>query len=204
MALTRGVPAPMLAALSGVIHPVILVWIDWPGAPVRAHSGVGTITALGQSWSGVGPLGGVDVPPESAGIAAVEAGLTLAQVPADLDGLIDDQIRGRSVALYLGALAGRPGGASGADTAGQGNTLIAAPVLLFSGLAGQLALTASAAGVQVTHDAHLSVITGQEARSGAAVHHSDEDQRRRYPADTAGRLVIMAIARAQKMTWPQS
>ena len=204
MELRRGVDPALLARLSGVSYPILFAYLDWPGAPVWAHSGVGPITWGGQTWQGVGHVGAVELPEESAEIAATEAMLTLAGVAADLDGYADDNIRNRLVEIYLGSVQGRPGGHDGRQVTGPGSTLAGAPQRLFAGLMDVLTLTAAKSDEGVEHTAQVSVISGQEARSAATVFHSDEDQKRKFPGDTAGRLVILAFARAQKLTWPEN
>lgn len=204
MELKRGVSPAMLAALSEPSYPILFAHLDWPGDPVWAHTGVGTITWGGQAWNGVGTLGNIEIPEEAPGVAAVEAVLSLAGVPADLDGYADDPIRNRTVEIYIGTVAGRPGGHDGKQISGPGNTLIGTPVELFSGTMDGLLLNASDDGGEIVHDAQVMVATGVEARSMASIHHSDEDQRRSYPSDTAGRLVIMAFANAQRLTWPEN
>ncbi len=204
MELRRGIHPDTLSALSRGGYPILFAHLDWPDVPVWAHTGVGPITWGGQTWRGVGTLGNIELPPEASEIAALEAVLSLAGVPADLDGYADDAIRNRSMSLHLGAVAGRPGGHDGQQTSGPGNTLIGAPVQMFSGLMDGLTLTASATDEGVQHEVQVAVATGVEARSMATIHHSDEDQRRSYPSDTAGRLVILAYAKAQKFTWPEN
>lgn len=203
MDLKRGLSFAMLDAIAQPFHPVLLGHVDWPDAPVFAHTGVGPIAFAGREWRGVGPYGAVDVPAEPlGGVVASEASLSLIGVPADLDGLADDVIRGRDVSLFLGVVAGRPGGVDGAQTSGPGNSLLGDPISLFAGTMDGLDLTATAQDGAVLHEARVAVATGPSARAMAAISHSDEDQRRRYPDDSAGRLVILAYARAQKLTWP--
>lgn len=196
MDLKRGLSAPQLAALAGPLYPVLFAYVDWPDEPVWAHSATGTISWGGHDWLGVGSFGGVEVPPEaSAGVATSEAVLSLMGVPADLDGRTDDLIRGRDVELHLGFLSGRPG---------EGEVLIGDPIGLFAGTMDGLDIAASLQGSTVLHECRVTVATGPGARSMASINHSDEDQRRLHPGDTAGRLIILALAKAQKMTWPQS
>ena len=196
MDLTRGLSAPQLAALAGPVFPVLFVHADWPDDPVYAHTGTGTISWGGHDWLGVGALGGVDVPSEGMGsVATAEAILSLAGVPVDLDGRVDDIIRGRAVQMYLGFMTGRPDATT---------TLIGTPVDLFAGTMDGLDLDASVSGTDVEHQARVTVATGPGARSMASISHSDEDQRRLYPTDSAGRLVILSWAKAQKLTWPQT
>ncbi len=197
MDMIRGLDPDMLAALEGPFFPICLAFLDWPDAPVYAHSGVGTITWDGHEWRGVGALGNVEIPPEAAGVAAVDAMLSLAGVSADLEGFADDAIRNRTVELYMGAVAARPGDPGGTTLRGN-------PVSLFSGTMDGLSIIASEGEDGIDHEARVSVATGPSARSAATIYHTNEDQSSRYPADTAGRLVILAYAKAQKVTWPET
>lgn len=202
--LRRAVEPDLLAAFRQGGYPVLFAHLDWPDAPVWAHSGVGPITWGGQTWNGVGTVGNVQIPEEGAEIAAVEAILSLAGVAADLDGYADDTIRNRSVVLHIGSVQGRPGGHNGKETTGLGNALVGTPTQLFSGIMDLLTLTASGTDGGVEHEAQVTVLTGQEARSMASISHSDEDQRRKHPTDTAGRHTILAYAKAQRLTWPET
>lgn len=205
MDLRRGISPATIDAISRPFNAILMAHLDWPDAPVYAHTGVGPITWGGNTFRGVGPLGGVDIPPEAmGGIVAVEAILSLVGVPADLDGLADDNIRGRMVRVWFACVAGRPGGRDGAQIGGLGNMLIGEPVPLFSGTMDGLSLDAQDNGMGVDHSASLSVSTGPGARSVASLEHSDEDQRKKHAGDTAGRLVILAWANAQRTQWPQN
>ena len=197
MELVRGVDPDMLSAMADPFFTVGFAFLDWPDTPVYAHSGVGTITWGGHDWMGVGVLGDIEIPPESAGVAAVEAMLSLAGLSADIEDYADDEIRNRTVEIYLGTVAARPGDPGG-------TTLRGSPVSLFSGTMDGLSILASRGESGVTHQAKIPVATGPSARSAATIYHTDENQRARHPADTAGRLVILSYARAQKTTWPES
>jgi hypothetical protein len=199
VALTRGLPPAMQAALaSGApIHPVLFVWLDWPDAEVRAHSGRGTITWGGHDWAGVGPFGSVGVPGESGGsMAAAEAQLSLVADPAVLDAYLDDVIRNRPGAIWLGLLTARPG-------SGASDVLLADPVPLFQGQMDGLLIEIGTSDGGLSHRAMVGLTTGPGARSGAAVFHSDQDQARKFPGDTAGRHLVLAYANAQKFMWPE-
>lgn len=198
MILLRGIPVPMLAAMDQTSYPVLFAFIDWPSAPARVHSGIGIITWGGHDWQGVGNLGNVEIPGEYIGVSADEATFSLAGVSADLDGYADDAIRGRLTTLHYGCLTDRPGGYNGKQT----DTLVSDPVLLFTGLMDAMAITDTATETGIRHELKLQVATGVEARAGATIFHSDGDQRRHFPFDTAGRLVILAYAKAQKLRWP--
>ncbi|NUM72729.1 hypothetical protein HUU40_00065 [candidate division KSB1 bacterium] len=201
MDLKRGVDPVLLAALSQMSNPVLLVYLDWEGAPVYAHTGVGIIEWNGHEWEGVGKFSEIAIPEESSGLAMIEAVLTLAGVDADLQGHIDDNIQGRIAEIYVGALTDRPGGFDGK----QNDVLIGTPISIFTGKMDTFGISTSKAGRgKVVNRAVISIATGVEARSAFSIYHNDENQRREYPDDTAGRLVILAYANAQKLTWPQN
>ena len=198
VALRRGVPPEMLAAMQGTFYPVLFVHLDWPGDPVRAHSGVGVISWGGYDWTGVGDFGDVAIPDEAAGsMVATTATVSLVASPEDFDAFLDDQIRNRAGSIAMGVVAARPGDPGG-------NDLVAAPVPVFFGTMDGMAMTVDPTenGVQSTMTITLS--TGPGARSAATIAHSDADQSAKYPGDTAGRLVALSYARAQKYTWPES
>lgn len=200
VALTRGVPPAMTAALASgeVLYPVLFVWLDWPGTPVRAHTGRGTITWGGHDWTGVGPFGQVGVPGEAGGsMAATEAEVSLLADPTALDAYLDAVIRNLSGEIYMGCLTARPG--TGAE-----DVLLSDPVTMFSGLMDGMMVEAKAIDRGVAHRAVISLVTGPGARSDAAVYHSDQDQARKFPGDTAGRHLVLAYANAQKFLWPEN
>lgn len=201
MILRRGVPAPMMTALrSGVIYPVLFGHLDWPVEPVRVHTAVGPITWGGELWRGVGELGTIEIPAENASIASLEGTLSLDGIRIeDLDDYADDAIRGRSATLYLGCLTERPGGWSGEEPC----ELVSDPIDLFSGVMDGFTTTDSVTDDGIFTQAAVSVSTGVEARTGSTIYHTDENQRRATGGlDTAGRLVILAYANAQKTRWP--
>jgi len=193
--LIRSIPAGVVGQ---TFYPVLFAHLDWPGAPVWVHTSVGEIVWGDQTWVGVGHLGGFEIPAEAlGGVVASEAVLSLVGVPADLDGYADDLIRGRNVDIYIGALMGRPGEVGG-------NILTGDPVRLFAGTMDGLDIDASATSNGVDHQARVTVTTGPSARSMATAFHSDEDQRAKFPGDTAGRHLILAVAKAQRLTWPEN
>lgn len=197
VALTRGVPAPMLSAIGDTFYPVLFVWLDWPGAAVRAHSGVGTITWGGHNWTGVGHFGEVSLPEEAGSMVATEANLSLVADPAALDDYMGDAIRNLSGEVYIGVVTARPGEAGG-------TVLVSDPITVFSGTMDGMVMDVEPGDKGFTTKAVVSLITGPGARSDATIYHSDEDQARRYPGDTAGRLVVLALARQQKLYWPEN
>lgn len=192
MGLIREVPAAMMAALrSRVFFPAAMVYLDWPGGAVRAHSGVGDMTALGATWRGVGSFGGIDVPAEGAGLIAVRSTLTLTGVPPGIFDQLYDPIRNRPGRILLGVTS-KPGG----------SVLLSDPVSLFEGQMDALRYTMRRDGEKLVHAVQLELGSGPRARAKASIVHSYEDQIRKFPGDTAGRHLMGAEASVETMTWP--
>lgn len=196
MDLTRGTPGALLAAIAGPwFHPVILAEIDWPGAPLQAHSGHGEIGFAGKTWQGVGKFGAVDIPEEV--MTAVPSEFTMAIITdyAEIEPYTDTVIRGRLGRVLLGA-----------TTTPGGNDLIGAVEIVAGtadGLAMRVEIEDGQGGVRIGYRITVTMTTGPSMRSAAAIAHSDEDQRRAFPGDTAGRHLILAEATAQKTLWPE-
>lgn len=198
MDLKRGLTTDQKTALDGIFFPALFTYVDWPDETVYVHTSVGTIETGEQEWLGIGRFGNMSIPPETQGVAAIEAMLSLSGVQADLNGYIDDPVRNKTVQVKVGFLTDRPGGHDGK----QPGTLIDGLVDLFAGIVDGLSMIDSAVEEGTEHELQISVSTGVEARTNATIYHSDEDQSFKYPGDTAGRLLIYAYSNAQKLTWP--
>jgi hypothetical protein len=184
MVMSRGVPSGMLAALSGPMHPVMLVYVDWPGGVQRAHSNFGTITWGGHDWTGVGSMGGVTLPGEMTGIASDDGALTLGGLPEVIDDLLSVDPRGSEVLIYFGL-----------TTVRNGTTLVSDPVLAWSGYVDGMASTEGYEGQEVRSTITLPVVSRASQRLRPAAYHSEADQAAEYPGDTAGRWLTAALAR---------
>lgn len=192
MGLKRPVHPDTLAALHGVFHPVVMVYLDWPGGAVRAHSGVGTITWGGHSWFGVGKFGEVEIPGEAPGLAASNVSLSLLGVPPAIWDTLSTPIRNRPGALWA-ALATKPGG----------NVLVGSPISLFNGHMDAMRYRLRREDGGVSHVVQVDLGSGPGARSAAAVLHSYEDQIAKFPGDTAGRHLINIEAHVENEPWPK-
>lgn len=190
MGLKRNIDPTLLAAMSGPgFEPVTLVFVDWPDAPVRVHSGVGNITWSGETWVGVGPLNGlISLPAEGLGLGMVEGQAKVGGDPDRIDEVLGEaeDARGATVQVWFGAVTKR-----------CGTVLIGEPFSAFTGTLG--AVEDEDAWLDDT-TALRQILAGLESgpsqRSSASIHHSYEDQRRTDPTDTAGRWVIGALASA--------
>lgn len=193
MGLTRGVPAAMMAKITaGNFHPLAMVYLDWPGSAVRLHSGVGDLSYDGKTWLGVGQFGTIEVPAETASLAASTATLTLLGVPPEIFERLDDPIRNRAGEILFG-LTTEPGG----------RVLVSDPVSLFSGVMDAMRYTIQPEGKDLIHAMHLDLGSGPRVRAKASIVHSPEDQKRKYPADTCGRHLLNLEAYTTTMTWPE-
>ncbi|WP_288951994.1 hypothetical protein [uncultured Paracoccus sp.] len=197
MDLTRNTPPALLTALSGpFFYPVVLAYLDWPGAPLRAHSNAGEISWGGHIWQGVGGFGRIDVPEEAVGGVPVEFTMQIVTDFPDLEVYTDTVIRGVEARVYLGAVTER----GGSDIIGA--VEIVAGTADAMGMSPELVemddgSTVTMFGLTVT------MTTGPSYRTMAAISHSHEDQQRHYPGDTAGRHLMTAQADAQKTQWPE-
>ena len=194
VALSRGVSAPLLAEVAKPnFNPVILLYLDWPDAVVRVHSGVGTIVWQGYNWLGIGNFGSMQLPEEAIALASQSATLHLYGAGSELDDYIDDDIRNRPAVMWFGCVTER-----------AGNVLVGEPTEIFSGYMDAFRdVEELDTEDSTTRSVVLSVAPGPSQRLAAEVNHTYEDQIEAFPGDTAGRFAINAEAEAKKITWPQ-
>ena len=193
VALSRNIQAATLQALSkSVIYPIVLVYLDWPDGAVRAHSNAGQLSYDGFQWNGVGEFGSLQMPEEEMGLASQPAELRLIGVPEEIDQYLEDDIRDREGIIYFGAVTER-----------NGNVLVGEPFEIFTGYMDAFRERSQVEDGTLRRDVILQLAPGPSQRAFAEVFHTYEDQIRRFPGDTAGRLTLFAEAEADKFTWPQ-
>lgn len=191
MELTRDIHPDTLAAIvAGNFHPGIAVELDWPGAPVHVHSGLGAFDWKGETWDGVMGYGAVDIPVEAATAVPGTAVLTLAVPEGEFDQVMESDIRARDGVIY-----------SFVTTQRGGNVLIGEPFELFSGNMDGLVEDLRLDDGNLVHLVRIELATGAGIRSSATVVHSYEDQQRAFPGDTIGRLLINSIQRLVRVVW---
>jgi hypothetical protein len=192
-ALRRNIdPATLAAMAKPVFNPVIMVYLDWPEAAVYAHSNLGTLDWNAQAWIGVGRFGALQMPNEELGLLSQPAELRLIGAPDELDQYLDSPIRNRDALIYFGVVTER-----------AGNVLIGEPFEIYAGYMDAMRETVQVEDGRLRRDVVVSVASGPSQRSFAEVFHTYEDQIRRFPGDTAGRLTINAEAERDKLTWPE-
>lgn len=190
---TRNIHPDTLAAISaGGFAPVVLVYLDWPDGPVRMHSNVGTISFGGNDWTGVGAFLNVQAPEEAQGLAQNVASIQLIGTPDEIDAYLDAPIRGRMGEIWFGVVTER-----------AGSTLIGAPFRIYTGYMDAMRDTIETDGGDVTRVVTIEIANGPSQRLTASLYHTDEDQRRQHPDDTAGRVVINTERRYERLTWPE-
>lgn len=193
MALIRDISTANYAAMQKTFFPVVFVYIDWPSAPIRAHSNVGTITWGGEDWLGVGNLGSVEVP-EEAGLVPESAVVSLlGRIEDILDAMGVDVslLRNRDAEIFIGFTT-TPGGA----------VLIDDPLSLFSGYVDTRNAPSQQGenGIQISM--RLGLGSGPSARAAAKIVHSQESQDVDYPGDTIFRHLVHADSRREnRQVW---
>lgn len=181
--MARVIPAAMARAMtSGAFHRAVLMQVDWPvGDPVRVHTGVGPLTWDGHTWTGVGGVGFIELPPASRGIAQEKGQISFGGSEAVISAMLGDPSYGAQVQVWLGCLTGRNSGA-----------LVSDPVREFVG-------TIDDAFAEVTDDSlqgYLGIVSGPPQLKGGSPYHTLEDQKGVYPTDTLFRWIKAAATDA--------
>lgn len=190
--MSRGVDAAMTAALaSGGYHAAVLVFVDWPGDPVRVHSGIGTLTWDGHDWTGIGVhgMGGrLTLPGERSGIASTEGQAVLGGLPDDIDAILATDAREAAVQAWAGITTQR-----------AGNVLVCPPVHVWAGYIDGLSDSEDETDARgnVVRRIIAPLVSRQSQRLSPSAYHTDEDQQAEYPGDTAGRWLRAARQRMQ-------
>lgn len=186
-------PDTYAAIAAGSFCPVVMVYLDWQSGPVYMHGNRGVVEWDGQDWLGVGAYGGVSAPPEETGMAQNVAQLTLFGVPGELAEYLAEPIRGRDAEILFGVVTER-----------SGNILIGEPFSIFSGYmdARRLQIQRQGENAGIEWGVTLTAADGPSQIESAAVFHTNEDQQRRFPGDTAGRWVQIATRLSATLKWP--
>ncbi len=188
MGLSRAIHADTLAALSGYFHPVVAVFVDWPGQAVRVHSGGGTLTWGGHSWTGVGALeSSLALPAETGGLAMLPGAITVRGDDTQVDSVHTDaaDAYGATVQVWFGAVTER-----------AGTTIIGDLFQAFAGTIGEITDAETWTSGQPARPMTFALLAGPSQRSRGAARHSYEDQPRHDATDTAGRWLRSALSNA--------
>jgi hypothetical protein len=102
----RNITAAQVAALlADELAAILFVDIDWPGERVRVHTGLGERKFNGETYLGVGELGGVGDFVENTGTSPSQLTVTLKVLDGALVALVmNDSPEGKEIAVHLGIL----------------------------------------------------------------------------------------------------
>lgn len=172
MELKREIDPLLIAAFSypGMFYPIAICRIEWPGGDVLVHSGVGDLEWNGDTYRGIGQLGGISTPEEAPGIVPSELGLSIAGELSALLQAQDELERNSLVQIWLGATT-MPGEPS--------SGLIGEPMQI-----GSAFIDSDGELTPESTELLLNAVSGSPARSSAQITHSSEDQKSKYPNDT--------------------
>ena len=156
------------ASSASTIHPVIFVKLQFDGGNVNLHTQLGDIAFGGDTYIGIGSLGGIGGMDETSDLSRTPVTLTLSGIPNDIISiLLAEQYQGRLATLFLGYL----------DLTTR--TLVDTPVILYRG-------NIDTADFQI--DKNSSVALSVESRFAAwdkpvIRRYNNSDQQSRFPGD---------------------
>lgn len=150
-----------------VFYPVLLVELNWSSGFVRVWTGYGEISWGGNTYYGVGELGGVSPIGESSNLSANGVTLTLSGIPSDsiAEALTNDS-QGRSGKIWIGSLS-------------RAGTFQADPYLIFDGLIDVTGIDDSGETATISVSLEKELID-RRVQSRRSTH---EDQQIDFPGD---------------------
>lgn len=174
------------AAVAPVVRPISLARLDFPGAVLAAHSGVGQIAWGGDTYWGVGSFGAVSSVRDAVGTQPSGVQLTLSGIPVDLVAkCLGEHYQGRDARLYLALL-------------DAGHQLILDPVLVFRG---RMDVPDIRMGETATITMHVENRLADWKRPRVR-RYSHEDQQELYPGDMGLQFVTQMVEKT--IVWGRS
>lgn len=104
--MTRGISASTLAAIeASSAEPIYFVELQFDSGTDRLHTHLGTITALGQSWTGAGSLASIEAVKETTEVSPAALRMGLSGIDSSITNLVfTEPYYMRPCKVYLGAL----------------------------------------------------------------------------------------------------
>lgn len=176
--------AMQTVATAEVVRPILLVQCAFDSGDLNLWSGIGDLTVDSVDYVGAGTLLSVSPVKESADLAANGMSVTLSGVTDPLISKArDEDYQGRELKIFLGAM----------DSA---NSVIADPVLIFSGFMDTMSIQDSADTATITVSVENRLIEFQRNR---VRRYTAEDQKIDYPTDKG--LEFVAEIAEKEIVW---
>lgn len=176
--------AMQTVATAEVVRPILLVQCAFDSDDLNLWSGIGDLTVDSVDYVGAGTLLSVSPVKESADLAANGMSVTLSGVTDPLISKArDEDYQGRELKIFLGAM----------DSA---NSVIADPVLIFSGFMDTMSIQDSADTATITVSVENRLIEFQRNR---VRRYTAEDQKIDYPTDKG--LEFVAEIAEKEIVW---
>lgn len=159
------------AAAAEVVRPFLLVELDFSSGFVRVNTTPYTLVHETNNYLGIGDLGRVEAPEESAGLSAPVVELELSGIPpTHIATALGEAYQGRSCKIWLGFL-------------DEDHAIVDTPVLMFSGSIDTLDVVdvvgdGSAGSITVTAESEL--IEWERPR---VLRYTTEAQQELFPGD---------------------
>lgn len=172
-----------IASAASTIHPVVFVKMRFDGGNVNLHTELGDIAFNGDTYNGVGKLGGIGAMEENSDLSRTPISLSLSGLPNDLITiLLSEQYQGRLATIFLGYL----------DLSTR--ILVATPTIIYQGN-----MDTANFSIDQTFSISLSVESRFAAWETPLIRrYNNSDQQSRYPGDTGLEFITQA---ADKTIW---
>lgn len=160
------------------VTPILFVELDFLSGFMRVHSGVGPLTAEGNTYTGVGTLGQVETIEESTELQAYGLRLGLSGIPNTLIGTaLNENYQGRAVRVLVGVL-------------NASHALIASPVVVFAGRMDNMQITLGPETASISLNAENRLIDWDRPR---VRRYNNADQQAEYPGDLGFEFVEQMV-----------
>ena len=168
--MARNLSSAMLTAIANnTIRPVLIAKIGTSGTDVNLWTGMGDLTHLGETYSGVGNLGGVSEIAENQNLQAGGIAFTLTGInPALVSSILSSMRYGRPAKLWLGLVDISTG------------LIVDAPIKIFAGLTDMANMEegAEVSTITITSENRLADLERPRIRR-----YTTEDQKLTDPTD---------------------
>lgn len=187
--MARELPTGFSALLTQKTVPgAFLVQLNWPDGTVYMWNGYHSLVWNGQTWLGLGHLGGISEVKESTDLAANGLNLTLSGVPsANVAKVLRNDTQGRPGKVFFGILNSANPGAFTVD-----------PLCIFDGVIDNPSLSDDGKTATIEVPLEKEFIDNRSAAS----RYTHEDQKQLYPLDKG--LEFVAGLADKTFTWGKS